>query len=494
MHFNKGLIATSLLVILAGCGGSDDDSDYDWDNTTYKPLKSNTKGAAGFAFTTEGSTYGEVNDYGGIASRTMTNGSCSALVKVVEVEVEHPDSDPDNTEFITEKVLSSSNANNCFIYEVHSMKEHLILEGDFSQLADVSGKEIEQCFLIALPIDDSNGLAECLIYSDNFDKGYTDPRITNLNVTGDGKGLQIMYQHERSWDSDLDLPTLGYWDNNAAVTTIYQFPTEVYGADVAAAWSYDGTEFYLSQNRDDSWTHPAHRNASSGGIGFDRNYYSPLPRYSINDRAVEAGEYVITNHRSFGDEYGNVVLNTKEENPFIVSKFYLNGNSGTLNVLEGREYYSYVDDDYVHFSGSFYAEDSNESTYQSYFRVARSQLDQHHIEVEETFSIWSYTTYESMIGDTYHLYLSKGNLEDRELTYLDLKTGEHVDENILSRPEFDAYDNFEIRKYVNGLKIIATSFFGDSAELFLDQLTGEITENPIDRQEIGGTIPLYPSL
>ncbi|GAL13691.1 hypothetical protein JCM19233_4696 [Vibrio astriarenae] len=70
---------------------------------------------------------------------------------------------------------------------------------------------------------------------------------------------------------------------------------------------------------------------------------------------------------------------------------------------------------------------------------------------------------------------------------------EHVSENILDRPELAHYDTFEVRQYVSGVKIIASDFYGESDEVFFDQTTGEITKDPIDKQEIGGTIPLYPT-
>ncbi|MGR5270072.1 hypothetical protein ACPV5R_20230 [Vibrio astriarenae] len=502
-HSIVALAVTSIIVGCGGGGGGDGGGD-----SNYKQIKSNTKGATAFAFVTDSASYSDevsidaMSTRNGEPSLTTVSGSCDDLVKVTEVEIEDPDSpDSENPEFITEKVFSESDSNNCSINEVVPMSEHLILRGNFYQLADATGKEIHHCLLVALPLDEANGLGECLVYDTPTDYG---SYIDGVNVTGDGKGLQIMYHHTPDLDNNplIYLPTLAYWDNNGKVETLYQQPTEGGASPIHTAWSYDGSEHYFTKNFDgpNSWVNPAHINCSGsscGGLGIDRDYYAPYHHsHRLHEKFVQSGEFVITNLKGLDNsgEIGSVVLNTKYMMPFSLTEFSLNGVAGSLSVLQRHEI-QHQDAENIYFSGDFDVDYGAEGTvYGGFFKVAKADLSTNFIPMEQMFTFSEYSkVYESNVGETNYVFLEGGTGGNMTLSYYDIDSLEHVSDNILERPELVNFDTFEIRQYVSGVKIIASNFFGESAELFFDQVTGEITKDPIDRQEIGGTIPLYPT-
>ncbi|MGR5268727.1 hypothetical protein ACPV5R_13335 [Vibrio astriarenae] len=495
----NSIVAVAVTSIIAGCGGSSENPD-NGGGSGYTQMKSNTKGATAFAFVTEGVSFTEKDSIDTILPRngepslTTASGSCDDLVKVVEVEIEDPDSpDPENPEFITEKVFSRSDSNNCHINEVIAMKEHLVLNGYFYQLADANGKEIELCKVVALPMDEASGLGECLVWHENTET-HVAPQVTGLSVTADGEGLQIMYQHEREMYGDRYDMMLGYWDNNATVETIHQYTTDSQGAreaDVVTSWSYDGSEFYFAQKRT-YLTRPAHLSYGGGGIGFDDNLY--VPRHHTHQphlAYVSSGEYVITNHRSEDSSvFGNLVINTKIQQPFGLTSVYLNGNEGTLMISHGQSAHVNETEEYLFFTGAFDTNGGAGWVGESLLRARKDDLGTGSLYLEQVFDFTDYTTIYSHVGNSNLVFLFNGG----ELTYFDLNEVVHVGDNIYDRDEFDGYDNIVVRNWVNGLKFIASDTVGGrNTELYFDQISGEITEDPIDRQEIGGTIPLFPT-
>ncbi|CDT14505.1 exported hypothetical protein [Vibrio coralliirubri] len=487
---NKGVTVLTL-AILAGCGGSDGDSV--GGSSDYKPLESNTKGATSFAFAKGSSmasvgTMSSVNGYSATPTLTANSGSCDELVKVVEVEVENDDPDV----YVTEKVFMPSDSGNCFIGSVKTMKEHLILSGSFSNLADANGDEIAHCSLIALPLENETGLAECLLGtradSDLITHTHT---LYDVNPTADGTGLQIMYEHEREMNG-LYLPTLGFWNGNGVVKTIHQSPTEEGGRDihVKASWSYDGSSFFFVRNRGYGYWHQPAFMYDGGYPDYDESLQAVPAQGYDHSRVVQVGEHVITNIRS--EDYsvrGNVIINTKSDSSFEVTPFILDGNEVTVNLLGAWRNFQHSGEEYVYFGANLIGDGFYSS---GYFRVLKDDVTDGNdsVGLELMHELDSSEQHESRVGDSYRLYLSDTN--PSKLTYLDLTTGEYHSDNILDRQEFDDYIDFEVGTYVGGIKVIANGASG-AAELFIDQITGEITDSPIDRQEIGGTIPLFPS-
>ncbi|MGL6312328.1 hypothetical protein [Vibrio sp. WXL103] len=506
-NIKNSIVAAAVTSIMAGCGGGSGDSD-NGGGSGYTQMKSNTKGATAFAFVTESASFSDevsidaMSSRNGESSLTTVSGSCDDLVKVVEVEIEDPDSpDPEAPEFITEKVFSRSNSNNCHIHEVVAMKEHLILNGNFHKLADVTGNEIEECLLVALPMDEESGLGECLVYNDNPYGSYRS-YINGINVTADGSGLHIMYHHAPDPDNSplLYLPTLAYWDNNGKVENIHQQPTERHNTPVRAAWSYDGSEHYFVRDFDGNgnFAYPAHANCTSGqcgGMGIDYNFSVGTGGSALlPEKYIQVGEYVVTNLRhSEGISQGSAVVNTKYMAPLALTDFTLDGNSGLLTVLRDHNF-QHEDEEYVYFAGDFSGTYPAPSAYNRFFKVAKGDLGTQFIQIEDIFDFSEYReVFQSTVGDTNFIFLVTDTGQKPTLSYYDVNKLEHVSENILERPELAHYDTYEVRQYVSGVKIIASDFYGEADEVFFDQTTGEITKDPIDKQEIGGTIPLYPT-
>ncbi|MGR5000480.1 hypothetical protein [Vibrio celticus] len=485
---NKGVTLLTL-AILAGCGGSDGDSV--GGSSDYKPLESNTKGATSFAFAKDSSmasvgTMSSVNDYGATPTLTANAGSCDELVKVVEVEVDNGDPDV----YVTEKVFMLSDSSNCYIESVNTMKEHLILSGSFSNLADANGDEIAHCSLIALPLENETGLAECLLGS-RAGSDLVTHYLYDVNPTTDGTGLQIMYNHEHEMNG-LYLPTLGFWNGNGVVKTIHQSPTEDFNIDmhVKASWSYDGSSFFFVRSRGYGYGHQPAFMYDGGYPDYDESLRAvPADRYDYS-RVVQVDEHVITNIWSQDySELGNVIINTKSDSSFELTPFILDGVEVTVDLLGAGRNFQHSDDEYVYFGAHAFRDDIHSF---SYFRVLKDDVINSNgsVELEVMHEFDGGKQHESRVGDSYRLYLS--GVSPNRLTYLDLTTGEYHSDNILDRQEFDDYVDFEIGTYVGGIKVIANGASG-AAELFIDQITGEITDSPIDRQEIGGTIPLFPS-
>ncbi|MEZ9706312.1 hypothetical protein AB4402_08790 [Vibrio breoganii] len=497
MNNFKNVCAVGLTFSLIACGGSDDG---DSGNTGYTQMNTNTLGAQGFAMRTVSSQSYSANQF--------SENHCDNLVRVTYVESEDA-----NT---VEPVFRNSNKNNCQISEVLTLNNHLVLRGQFFNLASTSGEQIPYCELVTMPLNDANGVAECLVARENSNDYRS---VSFIKPTADGDSLLI--GHRYATQNSVVEYAVSTWTNTGEVITGWsRFIDENRNLNpIADMFSYDGEHFYVAQYKDLGPLEYSHRDSGITEPFNDefRAWNHGASMFGLDNRSIVFGELILTEviHNPWVSgsypDLGNIVINAAESpngDPsaldLTLARVHLVDGGTEISSIKFSHYSQgpssmgtvihYVDNGAYYLGQQGFNFIHKDALQES---LTTGYIDVHQIESGEE-DRFNFNQYDVHTADTRHFYnYSASTISgDRDrLNYLDLNTGTWHKDNLLDNEIFDnTRGEIELKQYADGLVFTVNYTSGESKHIYFNQRTKTFSEDVLDNSEIGNTIPLYPQL
>ncbi len=515
-------MALAVPLALSGCDSSTDDEiggggpgDGGGGDGSVAELIGNTFDAAGFALVHN--TGNQVAAEQVSLDRTATSAQrfgppeaqmhygCDQLVKLVEIGIQHPIEVPEDEEaaegislgYQTVKVFQNMDEHSCYVQEAVTTASHLILKGDFYDLADANGERLDNCRLIGLPLESKHAAPQCLLVADAHDEDgnwyMQQANPSYLKSSLDGQYFVFAHNFPRLDTSELLQTSVSQWDGHGDVEAVFNYqlehPSHTYSAPINH-WSKDGQfhAMHLGYNATMMAKH----------LGQDVEVFRGLNYYNngLYGEWLTLGDQLVTFYYAESDhdrpEYlGNLVFNLADGSHSFQRFSNDNGDCdfrgcGGLQHVVATQIVDTGTHAYVQIGHSF----NDHSWGFFHFDPDSLQATELHIPQENHERAPSF----NRVGDTHLAFLPRS--EEFSLThmsYFDMHSGLYHGENLLDDPLFDRSLNISYRTNTNGLKFVVNYLDGSAKEIFYNQVTGEFTEDPIDHQEIGATIPLMPS-
>ncbi|WP_264875971.1 hypothetical protein [Vibrio agarivorans] len=519
---NYKYILLSIAFALGGCDGSSGDSNNgggdngggDNGGGSNHELMANTLDAAGFAFI-ENSNHTATNSRQSQMLDTISNdeesffsGSkqayygCEQLVKLVEIGIQHSIEVPEDEEeaenisqgYQTVKIFQEMDEHSCTIEEAITTKENLIIRGYFNDLADAQGEKLDNCRLIALPLEARLAAPQCLFVSDSHDEDgnwYAQrAEPSNLKASLDGNYFVFSHDFPRYSEKDLYQSTVSQWDGIGDIEPVINYQIDSGSTRYRHPfkhWTLNGQYhgLFLSYNYSLFGKH----------LGQDTHLFQDLEYFNngLWDDWLTLGHYLVTPYykTSYDNEYlGNLIINLFDgshsfqrygpENGLCDEFFGCDGLSrvyATQQVQGGVYAFANIGHDFTSNPGRGFYFFDNETLEAELIHLPDSAYPQF-----------------SHLGESHIAFLpEEKDFSLTKMTYFDMNTGLYYGDNLLDNKVFENSMNIAFRQNTNGLKFIVNYIDGTAKEVFYNQMTGEFSDDPIDHQEIGSTIPLMPS-
>lgn len=462
-------------------------------------LVANTSGATAFAF-----LQGNQNPASAAAPQAMSakapvlfnsNSSyCDSLVKIVEIHEPDIDGDGNIVGQKTEKVFEQmGDGAGCQISNVYMMKDALILEGLFSQLADIDNSIIHECKLISLPLKSSKTLPHCIVQGWDVHEpdGVYVRYIYQVDVSNDGQYLMLSHdfdsrEHIDDGRREFALSLWSYSDSN--IRTIYNFNRIEPSASNSYIKSWLNQPDYIILEDNLKGVAQRETRLQSAVIPGNDGFISPeeVATYSwfkSEFDPIKIGDFLIHNWKnSFDDKY-HLVFNLASQSPVEFVNF--NSPFGEDAVLHDIMFAKKINTDATVFFGRFY------NTY-GFVKIDHENLSLESVQDMSDKNIAYHTLLSQHVGESHMVYMLSRSDEIYAFDMISLElinSGDDILNDTLTQDLVVSGTNL----YAGGLRVIGSQY-GVSKEFFFDQLTQKWTEEPLDRSEIGQSIPLLPDL